>query len=271
MKLFLSADIEGCAGVALSRETHNDEECYKKFAQEMTDEVIAACEAFHEAGVSEIVVKDGHGDATNINPLEMPSYVTLIRGKSGHPFNMMFGIDESFDGVAFLGYHAPGGDPDFAISHTSTGQSLYIELNGTRMSELLLNAYTATLYHLPLIFLSGDQKICRIAHETIPGIETVETKYGVGDATFCISRENVLYDIREKAARAVRKLSDPKEREKCLLTMPAHFQYDVHFKDWKRAYKMSFYPGVRQLDTFTDELTSDRWMDIVRAHYFMVY
>ena len=89
MKLFISADIEGCAGVALTDETHKKESVYQRFAEEMTEEVVAACEAAHEAGADEIVVKDGHGDASNIDPLKMPEYVTLIRGKSGHPYNMI--------------------------------------------------------------------------------------------------------------------------------------------------------------------------------------
>ena len=72
MKLFISADIEGCAGVALTDETHKKESVYQRFAEEMTEEVVAACEAAHEAGADEIVVKDGHGDASNIDPLKMP-------------------------------------------------------------------------------------------------------------------------------------------------------------------------------------------------------
>ena len=74
MKLFISADIEGCAGVALTDETHKKESVYQRFAEEMTEEVVAACEAAHEAGADEIVVKDGHGDASNIDPLKMPEY-----------------------------------------------------------------------------------------------------------------------------------------------------------------------------------------------------
>ena len=140
MKLFISADIEGCAGVALAYETHKNEAAYGEFAKQMTKEVVAACEAAREAGADEIVVKDGHGDATNIDPLCMPDYVTLIRGKSGHPYNMMSGLDDSFDGVMYIGYHAPAGNPGFAISHTSTGNSLYIRLNGSCMSEFMLNS-----------------------------------------------------------------------------------------------------------------------------------
>ena len=49
MKLFLSADIEGCAGLAMPAETHKTESVYRSYAEEMTKEVVAACEAAHEA------------------------------------------------------------------------------------------------------------------------------------------------------------------------------------------------------------------------------
>ena len=207
MKLFISADIEGCAGVALTDETHKKESVYQRFAEEMTEEVVAACEAAHEAGADEIVVKDGHGDASNIDPLKMPEYVTLIRGKSGHPYNMMYGIDDSYDGVLYLGYHAPAGDPNFSISHTSTGNSLYIHLNGKVMSECMLNSYTAASHHVPVLFLSGDEEICRQAKELIPGITTVETKHGVGAATWCKAKEKVISEIREGALLYIKNIN----------------------------------------------------------------
>lgn len=266
MKLFISADIEGCAGVALAKETHKDEAVYKEFAEEMTAEVVAACEAAHAAGADEIVVKDGHGDACNIDPLKMPEYVTLIRGKSGHPYNMMFGLDESFDAVMMLGYHAPAGNPNFAISHTSTGNSLYIRLNQQYMSEFLLNSYTAASMKVPVIFLSGDEEICRIARETNPAITTVATKSGTGEATRCVAAGRVIREIQEGVKAAMQK--DPAD---CSLSLPEHFCYEVTYKDWKKAYKMSFYPKAEAVDTFTNRIQSDCWMDIVTAHNFIVY
>ena len=152
----------------------------------MTEEVVVACEAAHEVGADEIVVKYGHGDASNIDPPKMPEYVTLIRGKSGHPYNMMYGIDDSYDGVLYLGYHAPAGDPNFSISRTSTGNSLYIHLNGKVISE-----------------------------------------------------------IREGVKKAV--------------------------AGQKKEYTMSFYPGMQKVDTFTNKLETDCWMDIATAHCFVVY
>ncbi|MDD7739897.1 MAG: M55 family metallopeptidase [Fusicatenibacter sp.] len=266
MKLFISADIEGCAGLALPAETHKNESIYQAFAKEMTEEVIAACEAAHEAGADEIVVKDGHGDASNIDPLKMPEYVTLIRGKSGHPYNMMYGIDDTFDGVLFIGYHAPAGNPEFSISHTSTGNSLYIHLNGKVMSECMLNSYTAASHNVPILFLSGDEEICRLSKELIPGITTVATKHGEGAATWCVSAKKIQDEIRKKVKAAVSSAG-----KDCHLTLPEHFTYEVTYKDWKKAYTMSFYPGMEKVDTFTNKLETDRWMDVVTAHCFVVY
>ena len=237
MKLFISADIEGCAGVALAYETHKNEAAYGEFAKQMTKEVVAACEAAHEAGADEIVVKDGHGDATNIDPLCMPDYVTLIRGKSGHPYNMMSGLDDSFDGVMYIGYHAPAGNPGFAISHTSTGNSLYIRLNGSCMSEFMLNSYTAASHKVPVLFLSGDSTICGLAGEMVPDITTA---------------------LAGNLSR-------------CSVELPETFTYEVTYKDWKKAYQMSFYPGMRAVDTFTNRLETARWMDVVTAHCFVIY
>ncbi len=266
MKLFISADIEGCAGLAIPAEAHKQEAVYKAFAQEMTREVLTACEAAREMGATEIVVKDGHGDASNIDPLQMPDYVRLIRGKSGHPYNMMWGIDESFDGVLYVGYHAPAGNPEFSISHTSTGNSLYIRLNGEYMSEFMLNTFTAASLGVPVLFLSGDAAICGLAKSQVPGIETAVTKNGTGGATICEPPEVVQERIRVGVKKAL-----DRDFSCCRVKMPEQFVYEVTFKDWKKAYQMSFYPGMKKVDTFTNRLVTERWLDVVTAHCFVVY
>ena len=232
MKLFISADIEGCAGVALAYETHKNEAAYGEFAKQMTKEVVAACEAAHEAGADEIVVKDGHGDATNIDPLCMPDYVTLIRGKS----------------------------------HTSTGNSLYIRLNGSCMSEFMLNSYTAASHKVPVLFLSGDSTICGLAREMVPDITTAVTKTGLGASTYCKAPGQVEESIRQGVKKAL-----AGNLSRCSVELPETFTYEVTYKDWKKAYQMSFYPGMRAVDTFTNRLETARWMDVVTAHCFVIY
>lgn len=266
MKLFISADIEGCAGTTMVYETHKGDPSYQAFATQMTKEVVAVCEAAFEAGATEIVVKDGHGDATNIDVMEMPKGVTLIRGKSGHPSNMMFGLDETFDAVLYLGYHAPAGNGESPLSHTSTGASNVIYLNGKPMSEFLLNSYTAATFGVPVIFLSGDEGICHIAKEFLTDIKTVETKCGVGGCASCISPKTVIELLRNETKKALQ--SDFSKGD---VTLPKVFEYEVNYKDLKKAYQMSFYPGMESVDARTNKLVTNNWMDVLTAHSFVVY
>lgn len=266
MKLFISADIEGCIGTTLSVETHKEEAVYRPFAEEMTREVVAVCEACLEAGADEIVVKDGHGDATNIDFMALPERVKLIRGKSGHPFNMMFGIDESFDAVLYVGYHSPAGCGGNPISHTSTGNSNHIYLNGKLMSEFMLNTYTAALFKVPAIFISGDEAICSLAKELVPGIITAPVKKGVGASTINMSIGEGLRLLRDRAKTAV-----SGDLSSCRIELPKKFEYVVNYKDLKKAYQMSFFPGAERVDERTDRVVSSDWRDIVTAHSFMVY
>lgn len=273
MKLFISADIEGCAGITMTYETHRQEAAYQRFAKQMTEEVVSVCEAALAAGADEIVVKDGHGDATNIDPLAMPERVTLIRGKSGHPVNMMFGLDDSFDAVLYIGYHAPAGDPGSPMSHTSTGNSNHILLNGRRMSEFLLNTYTAAMYGVPVIFLSGDERICRLAKELIPSITTVSTKRGIGASAFQVSPVTVIKDLKAQVGEVLSGDAGAvaARLDACRVALPEAFTYEVNLKDIKKAYQMSFYPGMKAVDERTIRMESSNWMDIVTAHSFVVY
>ena len=158
------------------------------------------------------------------------------------------------------------GDPNFSISHTSTGNSLYIHLNGKVMSECMLNSYAAASHHVPVLFLSGDEEICRQAKELIPGITTVETKHGVGAATWCKAKGKAISEIRKGVKKAV-----AGQKKECQVALPERFTYEVTYKDWKKAYTMSFYPGMQKVDTFTNKLETDCWMDIITAHCFVVY
>lgn len=266
MKLFISADIEGCAGISFREETHKQEPCYAAYAKQMTDEVIAVCEAALASGVDEIVVKDGHGDASNIDPLRMPERVTLIRGKSGHPINMMFGLDETFDAAMYIGYHAQAGSDKSPLAHTSTGNTNYILLNGKPMSEFMLNTYTAAMFGVPVIFISGDEEICKNAPNLVPEITTVSTKRGVGGSVFNLPQTTVMEHLKKGVQQAL-----AKPVKNCKVALPEKFEYIANYKDLKKAYQMSFFPGMQKVDGATNKLESQSYMDVVVAHSFVVY
>lgn len=145
MKIFISADIEGVATTTLWPETEKGSEDYRLHAQQMTMEVIAACEAASEAGASEIVVRDAHEDGNNLDIWKLPENVTLLRGWSGHPYSMVYGIDPSFDAAIFIGYHSAASSEGNPLSHTESLNPLSVKLNGALASEFLLYSYAAAL------------------------------------------------------------------------------------------------------------------------------
>ena len=55
------------------------------------------------------------------------------------------------------------------------------------------------------------------------------------------------------------------------IEMPDKFTYLANYKDLKKAYTMSFFPGVHAVDERTNCVESDNYHDIVVAHSFIVY
>ena len=111
-----------------------------------------------------------------------------------------------------------------------------------------------------------EVEIAQLMVELVPGIETAASKWGEGAAVVCRPKSAVIQQIRCGIKKAL-----GKDFSACRINMPERFVYEVTFKDWKRAYQMSFYPGMKPVDTFTDRLETENWMDVVTAHSFVVY
>lgn len=102
MKIYISADIEGVAGIAAWEEARSKSPTYPYFAKQMTREVKGACIGANKARAKKILIKDPHGLARNIDPSKLPKNTRVIRGWSGHPYKMLHGIDKDFDGIIFI-------------------------------------------------------------------------------------------------------------------------------------------------------------------------
>ena len=112
LKIFISVDMEGVAGVVSGKECSPSGRDYDYFRKLMTLETNAAIEGSLAAGATEIIVRDGHGSKTNILPDLLHKKARLLRGVTRRPENMMLGIDETFDAVLCVGYHAKAGTSD---------------------------------------------------------------------------------------------------------------------------------------------------------------
>ena len=130
MKIFISSDIEGTCGINSWCETEKGQDLYEHFRLQMSKEVAAACEGAIAAGAQDILVKDAHDSARNIDPNYLPEQARILRGWARHPFSMMAGLDESYDGVVFTGYHSAAEMNTNPLSHTMNTQNNYVKING---------------------------------------------------------------------------------------------------------------------------------------------
>jgi len=184
---------------------------YARGRKLMTEQANAAIEGCLDAGAGEIVVADGHGNAQNILPEELNESVSLIRSFP-RSLLQMEGIDSSFDGVILLGYHAKEGTPNADISHTIAGGMIHeLRINGTPVSEAVLNAAVAGYFNVPVILVCGDQNVTREASAIFGGVETVRTKESLGWTSAKARHPRVICgEIREKVQNAVRRISQMK-------------------------------------------------------------
>jgi D-amino peptidase len=180
LKVFISVDMEGLTGVVAGNEVSANGPDYGHFRAIMAAETNAAIDGAAAAGATEFVVRDSHGNKTNLLPADVSPKAQLIRGASTGPKNMMEGIDASFAGAIFIGYHAKAGTPNAILAHTSNGNVIDFEINGVSLPEAGYNALVAGLYDVPVVFAAGDKAFVEQAKSLFGPVEAVATKAEIG-------------------------------------------------------------------------------------------
>ncbi len=266
LKIYISADMEGIGGVSTWEiQAGSSGREYEKFRHLMTREVDAAIVGAQKAGAVEVLVSDSHGDGQNIDLEELAPGARLIRAWP-RPLGMMQGIDNSFDAVLFIGYHASEGEASAILSHTMSHRRVFeIKLNGLPVSEAAFNAAIAGEFGVPVVFLSGDQTICADAQKLLGPIETVVVKEATGfySATMLGVRETRTR-IYEAVARAVARRAEIKPYK---LQHPV--KMEITFKNVVDAEIVSLLPGVERprgnavLITAKDMIEASKFLEAI--------
>jgi len=261
LKVYISVDMEGITGVIHWDETTEKNPDYNYFRKLMTAEANAAIEGALAAGAQEIWVRDAHGTARNLIPDELHEQAKLIREWSGGPKGMMELIDESFDAAICIGYHAKAGTPNATLKHTMSGAILDLRVNGLSLPELGWNALIAGYYGVPLVFVSGDEAICRQALELIPNIHTVAVKTGVGSASVNLHPKKSRQLIQTGVQTALEKRDQFQPYQ-----LDSPFRFEIYFKDENRAQRASWYPGAERVDPLGVALVCTDFFDGLRFY-----
>lgn len=264
LKVFISVDMEGITGVINWEDVSRDGKDYGLFRRIMTEETNAAIEGALAAGATKIVVRDSHGSARNILPDLLNPNAELIRDWANSPLSMMEGIDESFDAVIFIGYHARANTPNATLDHTMSSSAVYdVVLNGKKMPEAGINAYIAGNFGVPVVLVAGDKAICEQVKELFGDVETVAVKEGIGNAARMLHPKMSQKLIKEKTTEALRRLGDFKP-----FTLTPPYTMEIVFRNEARAEIASWLPGAKRKNSTTVSYTSSDWMDVLRFFMF---
>lgn len=265
MKVFISVDIEGINGICCWDETDPQYARYQEFKRELQKEVNAACRGAIEAGATEIIIKDAHDSARNLDITDLPDCVTLIRGWEGGVCSMMAGLTEDVDAVMFVGYHSPSRSDGNSLSHTMNTRIHHIKINGQIASEFMINALYASSLNVPVAFLSGDENLTKLVKAANPYIETVVSKKGMHGA--CISKHpSVTHkEIQEGAKAGLLKCT-----KKNVVELPKHFDVEIQYKNHLDAFRASFFPGCKLSGTDRVIYSSDSYYDVLVMTKFIL-
>ncbi|HKR59566.1 MAG TPA: M55 family metallopeptidase [Pyrinomonadaceae bacterium] len=244
LKIYISADMEGVVGVVTAEQLTPQGFEYQRFREFMTQEVNAAIEAAFEAGATEIVVSDSHGNGQNLLIEKLPKNILLVRSWP-RPLMMMQGIDETFAGVIFIGYHAGTTNQQGVRAHTlSSARLADVQLQGVSVSEAGINAAIAGHFNVPVIMVSGDDAVVKETTALLGDVEGATVKWALGfHSAKTIMPEAAYQLIREKVKKAVSRIKDFKPYR---LRTP--IQLDVRFKNYRPSEVLSYLSIVERTD-----------------------
>jgi D-amino peptidase len=268
MKIYISADMEGVVGVVTQEQLGPSGFEYQRAREFMTEEVKSAIDAAFEAGATEIVVSDSHGNGQNLLIEKLPRNITLVRAFP-RPLTMMQGIDETFDGVIFLGYHTSTTNPQGVRAHTMSSATLAdVRLNGVSMPEAGLNAAIAGHFNVPVIMISGDDAIVKEAGALLGGIEGAVVKWAYGFHSARTLMPEAAYElIRQKVKQAIGRIKDFKPYK-----IKAPIQLDVRFKNYRPSEVLSYLSIVERTDSHSVRFMGKDMIEVSKfLEFIMTY
>jgi len=238
LKVHISVDMEGLAGTVTSDQLGPSGFEYARFREFMTKEALAAVAGAKEAGATEIVVADSHGNGENLLIEQFPPDVRIVRSWP-RPLRMMAGIDETFDAAVFIGYHASTHNPQGVRAHTFSSATLTrVALNGVEMSEGSWNAATAGHFGVPVVMMSGDDAAIAEVRRALGDIEAVETKQSLGFHAANTLTPQAADAAIQKAVRAA--LAGRDTFKPYVVTAPV--TVDMSFKNYTQAQVLALLP-----------------------------
>ena len=268
MKIFISTDFEGVAGIVDWDQIMVGSYDYPLGRRLLLGEVNAAIQGAAEAGAEQFLVNDSHSTMRNLEPDLLHARASLLSGKH-KPMYMMEGLDATFDAIFFLGYHGSIGASQAVLSHSYNPRAIWqVKQGGQIIGETGINALVAAHFGVPIVLVTGDQTTAAEAEQLTPVPHCVEVKRSVSRyAAESLHPEVARERIHEGARLAIGDLS-----HRDAPRLPGEIDLEITFLTADMAEMATWLRGVEPAgrDTRTVRLVADEPLEVYRTFVTMV-
>ena len=267
LKVYISVDMEGVAGVVTGDQLIPGGFEYERFRRFMTDEAVAAVRGAQAAGATEVVVSDSHGNGESLMIELFPKDVRIVRSWPRHG-EMMAGLDPSFAAALFVGYHASTTNPKGVRAHTiSSAHFTRVALNGTAVTEAELNAAYAGAMGVPVVFISGDDAAISEVTGRLGSMQSVITKKSLGFHSAETLTPAASCDLIYQGAQAA--VSRRDQRKPYVLAAP--LTLEISFKSYTTAEIVSYLRSVERTDAHSIRFVGHDMAEVMDFIVFLDY
>ncbi len=247
LRLFISVDMEGIGGIGTGSMTNSGGKDYALGRELMTEEVNTVVREAFAAGATHVLVNDSHGDMQNLLHTRLDPRVEYIQGNT-KPLGMVQGLDDTYDGAVFLGYHARAGTEGGFLAHTGSGSVKGLWINGIEVGEGGMNALFAGSQGVPVLMAAGDS-VFAVQFTALTGAHTVSTKAAIGSAVARLAHPDV---VRRRLIETFREALASRATSVPFVTATP-VMVRARFATTTRADILQAVPGMRRVDGYTVE------------------
>ncbi len=264
MRVYISADMEGTAGVTGVLQTMPQEKQYEAARRLMVAEVNAAIAGAYDGGATYVRVNDSHDGMRNLLLDELDPRAELVSG-APKPLSMVEGIERGFDVMLCTGYHGMAGSAG-TLAHTYNGLVHTARLCGSPVGELGLNAAYAGLLGVPVGLVTGDDVLRAETEEILPWARFAQVKWAAGrHAARNLPHEQALQEIRQGAEAAVRGAGGMR-----VFTLSGRPEVEVTFLNAAQTGLAAICPGSERVSPLTVRFAHDDYRDVFKAFRAMI-
>jgi D-amino peptidase len=267
MRVYISVDMEGIAGINDPHPTDPDDKRYATSVALMVGETNAAIEGALAAGAGDILVNDSHWNMYNLLPEDLHRAARLLQGEKA--WSMVAGAQPASDGspvfdvALFVGYHARAGHGRGTIAHTYSGSPVETRLAGRPTGEYGFNALVLGAWGIPVGLVTGDDALAAEVVEWLPWAERVIVKHADGTHSAASAHPEVARErIRAAAEEAVRRAA---AGTLSLLEVGRPVAIEVDYAKGVRADFGAILPGAERIGDRTVRFVADDPVDAYRG------